>query len=605
MKKDRLILLFILTLLPVVVFAETGDISLDMPSLIISLLFISIFYWAFIFHPLEILFDPDKSKHLVLKLFFIRFIMILYAIISRDIKIFTVDIFMIFIVGFTLTIYTDAKTTKKELQSGVDKETLKKMTENLTQLSTLKCLKCGKTLRKNAKFCTSCGEPVNNYQTKDDTSPVVEVDSIYLYNDNVVLRNFLLEELSAQGESRNTFTTTSLNKKRNILLTIYGILTIIVVMMYYFNYPWVLCLWLGLVILSIYYLINKRYDGLKELIKRVKKHPDEDITKIIKEMKKDKPASTLNPKLKFLMVIIITIALPSLYFLHPRIIYTRYSDGYEVFRYSKGIINDNKHVTIPDTYKGKQVLAIGKSAFKNSKIESIDLPEGLEEIKTKAFSTCRNLTRVDIPSSVLEIRGSAFEYDSNLATVILHEGLKEIRGSAFYYNSALSEIYLPESLEYIGASAFEGCESLISITVPKGVTEINGATFKDCTSLKEVILHDDIISIHGETFSGDSSLNNITLPSKITEVRGNTFENCTSLTSIVIPEGVTRIGGHAFYGCSSLRDVTIPTTVKEIGSSAFRQCISLFYVKVPYDAIINERAFKESPTSVERVNYGQ
>jgi hypothetical protein len=83
-------------------------------------------------------------------------------------------------------------------------------------------------------------------------------------------------------------------------------------------------------------------------------------------------------------------------------------------------------------------------------------------------------------------------------------------------------------------------------------------------------------------------------------VRGNTFEGCSSLTSIIIPEGVTRIGGHAFHGCTSLSYVSIPSTVTEIGSSAFRQCYSLYKVRVPYGAIINERAFKESPTSIRR-----
>ena len=68
----------------------------------------------------------------------------------------------------------------------------------------------------------------------------------------------------------------------------------------------------------------------------------------------------------------------------------------------------------------------------------------------------------------------------------------------------------------------------------------------------------------------------------------------------MIPEGVTRIGGHAFYGCTSLSYVSIPSTVTEIGSSAFRQCYSLQSVRVPYRAVINERAFKESPTYIER-----
>ena len=118
----------------------------------------------------------------------------------------------------------------------------------------------------------------------------------------------------------------------------------------------------------------------------------------------------------------------------------------------------------------------------------------------------------------------------------------------------------------------------------------------------------DIISIHGECFSGDSRLDNVILPSKIKEIRGNTFENCIELSSIIIPEGVTRIGGHAFYGCRKLSYVSVPTTVVEIGSSAFRRCYSLKSIKVPKNAVINERAFKGSPTSIQYLRgetYGQ
>ena len=94
----------------------------------------------------------------------------------------------------------------------------------------------------------------------------------------------------------------------------------------------------------------------------------------------------------------------------------------------------------------------------------------------------------------------------------------------------------------------------------------------------------------------------IKLSNNISEIRGNTFENCDSLKSIVIPDNVTRIGGHAFYGDSSLSEVVISeySKLQEIGSSAFRRCSSLNSIQIPKYTIVNERAFKESPTNVIR-----
>lgn len=108
-----------------------------------------------------------------------------------------------------------------------------------------------------------------------------------------------------------------------------------------------------------------------------------------------------------------------------------------------------------------------------------------------------------------------------------------------------------------------------------------------------------VVEIRGNTFSNLKNLETISLPTYITEIRGNTFEN-SGIKAILIPEGVTRIGGHAFYGCENLITVILPSTLEEIGSSAFRKCNSLYTIGVPQNTKINPKAFKESPTRVER-----
>ena len=466
----------------------------------------------------------------------------------------------------------------------------------------LKCTKCGNVLNVTDKFCRKCGTAFSgdNVQVIQDTSPVVPFDQTYIQTEKTILRNLLIEELKLQDENEKSFITTSLNKKKNILLTIFGIATFIFVLMFYFNYSFFFCLFLEVIALLLYYLIGKRFNVLNVLTKQAIKNPNEDISTIVKTIREQKHNSAINGKLKFIIVLLVIVLLPTIYFFNPRVLYIRYSNGYSVLRYTRGIVNDDNIVNIPDTHKGRQVLGISESAFKNSDVEVVNLPNGLVSIKTKAFLNAKNLKEIDIPSTVEEIRGSAFENCTSLTDVVLHEGLREIRASAFKNNVNLVNIDLPNSLEYLGASAFSHCSSLTEITIPKNVIEINGQTFEYCTSLRTVNLHDDIISIHGEVFIGDYILTDIKLPSKITEVRGSTFEGCSSLTSIIIPEGVTRIGGHAFHGCTSLSYVSIPSTVTEIGSSAFRQCYSLYNVRVPYGAIINERAFKESPTTIRR-----
>lgn len=195
-----------------------------------------------------------------------------------------------------------------------------------------------------------------------------------------------------------------------------------------------------------------------------------------------------------------------------------------------------------------------------------------------------NFTSATIPETykgekVVSLRGNTFSNMFFLTKINLPDTITEIRGQAFKNLLFLEEIKLPSKLEYLGGGAFYNCKKLKSVVIPDTVTYLGG-----------------------ESFYGASSLESVKLSKNITEIRGNTFENCKSLKSISIPDKVTRIGGHAFYANSSLSEVIIGenSQLVEIGSSAFRLCDSLYEINIPMGAVVNQRAFKESPTNVHK-----
>ena len=442
----------------------------------------------------------------------------------------------------------------------------------------------------------------------NDESPIVTVDSKYLKNEKNIIKNLIREEIENQGEKIQSLTTPELNKKINITVLIWGILTAVYTLLYIFNVEFKTCIICEGITILIYFIVTRQFNIVNVIYKKAKKLPNKDITKIVTEVKNNKKQIAFPLYLRTGLTVIITIIIPILIFSSPKLLYFKYGDGYAVIKYTRDFKNNIENIVVPDTHNGKNVIAIGMGAFENTNIKRVILPKNLESIKSKAFYGCENLERINIPPKVTEIRASAFENCTNLQRVFLPNGIINIRASAFKNAEKLNGVELPESLEYLGAGAFYNCKSLTEITIPSKVIELNGETFKYCTSVKRINLHDNIISIHGECFSGDSRLDNVILPSKIKEIRGNTFENCIELSSIIIPEGVTRIGGHAFYGCRKLSYVSVPTTVVEIGSSAFRRCYSLKSIKVPKNAVINERAFKGSPTSIQYLRgetYGQ
>lgn len=225
-----------------------------------------------------------------------------------------------------------------------------------------------------------------------------------------------------------------------------------------------------------------------------------------------------------------------------------------------------------------------------------DFDAGTEERNPNIPSTVDGI-------AVVGIGERAFQGETRVTEVVLPDSIIEIGSYAFKGCENLVSITMGDQVTAIGGEAFMGCSSLTSFTVPTGVTEIRGNTFQDCTALKTVTLHDGLTAIHAYAFNNCRSLESITLPSGITEIRANTFENCASLKSIEIPKGVTRIAAHAFRGCSALAQVSVPATVREIGSSAFRDCAALKEIYIPEDCVVDERAFKDSPTDVVRTDY--
>lgn len=95
---------------------------------------------------------------------------------------------------------------------------------------------------------------------------------------------------------------------------------------------------------------------------------------------------------------------------------------------------------IPSKIKGVKVRSIGKGAFKGCSIESIIIPDSVEEIGPKAFADCGMLLSVSIPPSV-----------------------KRIEKKAFYGCSRLGKIEIPTGVESTGKKAFIGCKCLTSV----------------------------------------------------------------------------------------------------------------------------------------------
>lgn len=248
------------------------------------------------------------------------------------------------------------------------------------------------------------------------------------------------------------------------------------------------------------------------------------------------------------------------------------SFSYEIVNNSSvkitGYSGSNGDVTIPAQIEGFPVTEIGKGAFSNSGVTSIQFPSSLVKINESAFSGCASLNNVQF-----------------------NEGLTLVGALAFNGCSSLEKAELPDSVTEIDSCAFRGCTNLTYFKYPLswakveytwiGVNMYLGAIFSNCSKLASIEIPEGVSVIPSNAFAGMQSLTEISFPSTLKTVGESAFSNCTNLSMVNFNEGLSKIEASAFSGCSSLERVELPNSVSQINSCAFRNCINLSYFKYP------------------------
>jgi len=95
-------------------------------------------------------------------------------------------------------------------------------------------------------------------------------------------------------------------------------------------------------------------------------------------------------------------------------------------------------------------------------------------------------TTVNIPAKIKNLPvislGSAF-HDTNITSVTIPNSVTEIEMGAFQNCSKLVSVTIPNSITGIWDNAFRSCTSLASITIPNSVKTLGDNAFRGCTSL--------------------------------------------------------------------------------------------------------------------------
>ncbi len=324
-------------------------------------------------------------------------------------------------------------------------------------------------------------------------------------------------------------------------------------------------------------------------------------------------------------------------------------------------------VIIPDTLGGFPVVSILEYAFRETDIKSIKLPDSITYIGEGAFMDCEKLEKINIPMGVKEIKKDTFSQCFSLKEIKLSGTVTLIGGNAFFSCTALEKINLSgvttiefsafrnckklsgvtfsDSLEVIGEGAFFGCASLKEVLVPSSVNHIGYDAFSGCNALEKIdvdnnsmyfssvddVLYNEAVTelyqypagktaasfimpktvekVQWGAFAGNKHLKSVTINFIGTERNGEFSTGFVSIFGDVMPSNIETvilkdieaIPGNTFYDCSKIKKIVLPETVTHIGEHAFAGCSSLSTINIPKNVkTIGEGAFKGC-TSLKKI----
>lgn len=234
-------------------------------------------------------------------------------------------------------------------------------------------------------------------------------------------------------------------------------------------------------------------------------------------------------KMSFSVAALFIIMIPMLFGISANAADYTSEDGMWKYSYKSGKVTLTEYlgnafeVEIPDNVDNYPVVGLGAAFAGNEYVETVIVPEGIEQISS-TFTGCKKLKTVILPESLKIIGDYTFNNSDELEYVEIKEGVTSIGLGAFWQCPSLEKIKLPESLTFIDDYSFRQ-SGLTEITIPGNVSMIPYNAFDCCYNLETVVLCDGVKSIEQHAFSECTSLTKIIIPASVTMIEGTTLEN--------------------------------------------------------------------------------
>lgn len=238
----------------------------------------------------------------------------------------------------------------------------------------------------------------------------------------------------------------------------------------------------------------------------------------------------------------------------------------------------SSRVEVPDTIEGVSVTSLATNLFKDhDELQSIFLPDSVEQVGNHVFDGCVNLRKVRLSASLREVNPTLFVGCRALTEITLSHPTVRLE-SNWFSDAPITRIHLgalvcsfeasPRCLPHLSQVSVDD-ENQSFATDGKALFSKDYARFYRLVVPCEAYeVPGPCVDIGERAFDSLSDLKEVSLPRTVQRIGRLAFAK-TGLLSMHIPASVKSVGEKAFYHCARLSAVSLPQGLKSIGEEAF------------------------------------
>ena len=134
------------------------------------------------------------------------------------------------------------------------------------------------------------------------------------------------------------------------------------------------------------------------------------------------------------------------------------------YSFTNAEFHNCKSLKIVDFSEAYGLRSIGQYAFTNAPLETVLLPEGLEDIASSVFSGKTGITEIKLPSTLKKISGKQAFSSTAFTSIVLPAGLTAL-GNNIFQSSKLESIVIPATVQTVGEHCFNSTSSLRYVVI--------------------------------------------------------------------------------------------------------------------------------------------